>query len=52
MKKKILIIAAIVILVGAAGAFLYNDYSSRIYLQAETEAGTPINVDDFKRRKR
>lgn len=51
MKKKILIIAAIVILVGAAGAFLYNDYSSRIYLQAETEAGTPINVDDFKKKE-
>ncbi|MCR4901930.1 MAG: DUF5011 domain-containing protein [Butyrivibrio sp.] len=49
--KKILITTFVAFIVaGAVGAFFYSDYSSRIYKYAETEAGTPIYAEDFKKK--
>ena len=49
MKKALFIVIPIIAILAAAGGYTYYDYNSRIYLYAETEAGTEINADDFKK---
>lgn len=50
MKRKAIIGIASIAIAGAVAFFIYNDYSSRIYQRAETEAGTVVTVDDFKKK--
>jgi hypothetical protein len=50
-KKKILIITLIaVLLLGAAGGYIYYDYTSRVYTKALVEAGSAVTAQDFQKR--
>ncbi|MCR4588311.1 MAG: DUF5011 domain-containing protein [Lachnospiraceae bacterium] len=47
MKKKILSFLIILIVLGAAGGYLYYDHSSRVYTRAVVEAGNQVTAADF-----
>ncbi len=50
MKKRIIRFLIFILLLGAAGGYLYYDYSGRVYTKAIVEAGTVVTAKDFQKR--